>query len=230
MSSRLRVTERGPRIYAPAAGTRIQPWQPDTSHPTVFVVDDDAAARESLSWLLESIGLCVEAYATAAEFLRSYDPERPSCLVVDVRLPGMSGLDLLDELAAREITVPVIVVSAYAEVPSAVRAFKAGAIDFVEKPFCDQVLLDRIQQAIRVDSHARAARAARAAIKARLTLLTPREREVMEFAVAGKANKVIAVELGVAEKTVEVHRARLMRKLQVHSLADLVRFVLSAAR
>jgi two-component system, LuxR family, response regulator FixJ len=196
--------------------------------PTVFVVDDDPAMRESLRWLIESVNVGVETYATAQDFLAVYDPDRPGCLVLDVRMPGMGGLDLQAELARREIEIPIIIITGYAEVPTAVRALKAGALDFIEKPFSDQLLLDRIQQAIASDRQARARRFERAALAARVAQLTPREREVMQLVVAGSSNREIAAELGLSVKTVEVHRARVMEKMKVDSLADLVRLVLSA--
>lgn len=190
---------------------------------TVFVIDDDPAIRESLRWLIESIGLNVKVFATAPEFLESYLPDPPSCLVLDIRMPGMSGLDLQAELAARDIRVPVIIITGHAEVPVAVRAMKAGAFDFIEKPFSDQLLLDRISRAIEFDTQARRGRSAQADVASRLAQLTPREHQVMELVIAGKANKVIASELGLSPKTVEVHRAHVMKKMQADSLADLVR-------
>jgi two-component system response regulator FixJ len=191
--------------------------------PTVFVVDDDPAMRDSLRWLLQSVGLPVQTYAAAEDFLEHYDATWPGCLVLDVRMPGMSGLKLQDVLAARHIQLPVIVVTGYAEVPTAVRALKTGAIDFIEKPFSDELLLDRIRQAIEADRQTREAEARRAAALERFTSLTPREREVMELVTAGKANKVIAAELNLSPKTVEVHRANVMKKMEVDSVADLVR-------
>ena len=190
---------------------------------TVFVIDDDPAIRESLRWLIESVGLNVKVFATAPEFLESYLPGPPSCLVLDIRMPGMSGLDLQAELAARDIRVPVIIITGHAEVPVAVRAMKAGAFDFIEKPFSDQLLLDRISRAIEFDTQARRGRSAQADVASRLAQLTPREHQVMELVIAGKANKVIASELGLSPKTVEVHRAHVMKKMQADSLADLVR-------
>ncbi|MBI4514773.1 MAG: response regulator transcription factor [Deltaproteobacteria bacterium] len=194
--------------------------------PTVFVVDDDAAMRESLRWLLQSVGLLVETYSTAEGFLDSCDPERPGCLVLDVRMPGMSGLGLQEELARRCIALPAIIITGYAEVPTAVRALKSGAFDFIEKPFSDQLLLERVRQAIEVDRAARRVRAARTEAANRLARLSAREREILEFVVAGQPNKVIALTLGVSAKTVEAHRARIMRRLHVDTLADLVRLVM----
>jgi two-component system response regulator FixJ len=196
------------------------------SEPTVFVVDDDPAVRDSLHWLLQSVDLAVETYATGEEFLRAYDPARPGCLVLDVRMPGMSGLRLQDELAARGIRLPIIILTGYAEVQTAVRALKTGAFDFLEKPYSDEMLLDRIHHAIETDRQTREADAQQAEVAARFALLTPREREVMVLVTAGKANKVIAADLGLSPKTVEVHRAAVMDKMGADSVAELVRFEL----
>ncbi len=193
------------------------------SNPTVFVVDDDPAIRESLRWLIESVGLNVKIFTTAQEFLETYDPTMSGCLVLDIRMPGMSGLDLQNELAARRINIPILIITGHAEGPVAVHAMKAGALDFIEKPFSDQLLLDRIRRAIEKDAEVRLAHSQQAEVAARLAQLTPREREVMNLVIAGKANKVIASELGLSPKTVEVHRAHVMKKMQVDSLADLVR-------
>ena len=193
------------------------------SNPTVFVVDDDPAIRESLRWLIESVGLNVKIFATAQDFLEGYDPSLAGCLVLDIRMPGMSGLDLQNELVARKVNIPILIITGHAEVPVAVRAMKAGALDFIEKPFSDQLLLDRIRRAIEADAEFRRVHSQRAAVAARLAGLTPREREVMDLVIAGKANKVIASELGLSPKTIEVHRAHVMKKMQVDSLADLVR-------
>ena len=193
------------------------------SNPTVFVVDDDPAIRESLRWLIESVGLNVKVFTTAHEFLDAYDPSLPGCLVLDILMPGMSVLDLQSELAARKVNIPILIITGHAEVPVAVRAMKAGALDFIEKPFSDQLLLDRIRRAIEKDTESRRTHSQRAEVAARLAQLTPREREVMDLVIAGKANKVIASELGLSPKTVEVHRAHVMKKMQVDSLADLVR-------
>ncbi len=203
------------------AGTAMPP------EPTVFVVDDDPAMRDSLCWLLQSVDLHVETYPSADAFLAAYDVGRPGCLVLDVRMPGMSGLNLQDELRTRNIRLPIIMLSGHAEVPTAVRALKAGAIDFMEKPFSDELLLDRIRQAIDLDREQRDAGARRAAVAERYALLTPREREVMELVTAGKANKVIAADLGLSPKTVEVHRAAVMDKMHADSVADLVRMRLA---
>jgi FixJ family two-component response regulator len=196
--------------------------------PTVFVVDDDRAMRDSLSWLLDSVGLRVRSYATAADFLADHDPAQPGCLVLDVRMPGMSGLDLQAELARRGVELPTIVITGHAEVSMAVRAVKAGAIDFIEKPFSDQLLLDRVRQALEIDLEAREVRRRREDARRRLATLSGREREVLNLVVAGKANKEIAFELGVSPKTVEVHRAHVMSKMCVDSLAELIRITLLA--
>ena len=196
--------------------------------PTVFVVDDDRAMRDSLSWLLDSVGLRVRSYATAAEFLADHDPAQPGCLVLDVRMPGMSGLDLQAELARRGVELPTIVITGHAEVSMAVRAVKAGALDFIEKPFSDQLLLDRVRQALEIDLEVREVRRRREDALRRLATLTAREREVLNLVVAGKQNKEVASELGVSPKTVEVHRAHVMSKMCVDSLAELIRITLLA--
>lgn len=196
--------------------------------PVVFVVDDDPAMRESLRWLIESIGLTVQTHATAREFLDRYDPSSAGCLVLDVRMPGLSGLELQDQLVNRGSLLPIIMITGYAEVPMAVRAMKAGAIDFIEKPFSDQDLLDRLRFAIDISQQARVEERERAEIGARVARLTQREREVCDRVIAGKSNKYIANELGLSAKTVEVHRARLMEKLQASTLADLVRLTMLA--
>lgn len=192
---------------------------------TVFIVDDDPAVRSSLSWLLESVDLPVIECGSAQEFLGTYNPETPGCLVLDVRLPGMSGLELQSELAQRDIQIPIVIVTGHAEVPMAVRAMKAGAVDFIEKPYSDQVLMDCIRRAIERDAEAREATAQREAIAEKIHSLTPREAEVMEKVVDGNSNKMIAVLLGVSRKTVEAHRAGVMKKMEAQSVADLVRMI-----
>ena len=194
--------------------------------PTVFVVDDDPAVRDSLRWLIESIGLPVETFHTARNFLDRYDPNRPGCLVLDVRMPGMSGVDLQEQLANRSWRIPIIIITGHADLTMAVRTLKNGALDFIEKPFSDQVLLNRIQQAIQLDLGIRDEQAEQAEIAARVSSLTPREREIMNKVIVGKPNKVIADELGLSQKTVEVHRANVMKKMRAESLADLIRMTL----
>jgi two-component system response regulator FixJ len=201
---------------------------PREPEPIVFVVDDDRAMRDSLRWLLESIGLSVRTYATAADFLGDHDPAQPGCLVLDVRMPGMSGLDVQTELAKRGSELPTIVVTGHAEVAMAVRAVKAGALDFIEKPFSDQLLLDRVRQALEIDRQSREVRVRREDARRRLASLSAREREVLSLVAAGKANKEIAAALGLSPKTVEVHRAHVMSKMAVDSLAELIRVAILA--
>jgi FixJ family two-component response regulator len=193
---------------------------------TVFVVDDDQAVRDSLALLVHSVGLQVETFASAGDFLDSYRPDRRGCLITDIRMPGMSGLELQERLCADGHHIPVIVLTGFGDVPTAVRALKGGAVDFLEKPFNPQALLDLVQQAIAQDAEIRAQAAHEARLAERKALLTPREQEVMELVVAGKANKVIAIDLSISERTVELHRARIMKKMQARSLAELVRMVL----
>lgn len=195
------------------------------SGPLIYLVDDDDAVRDSLGLLLRSIGLDCELYASALEFLGHYDPKRHSCLVADIRMPGLSGLELQQRLNEQRAEVPIIFITGHGDVPMAVNAMKAGAADFIQKPFRDQDLIDRIHKALDKDKERRAARAEEDTIRARLALLTPRETEVMQRVVRGQANKVIAMDLGVSQRTVELHRARVMRKLKMRSLAELVHAV-----
>ena len=190
--------------------------------PLVYLVDDDEAIRDSLGLLLRSVGLECEVYASALEFLGAYDPKRHSCLVADIRMPGLSGLELQQRLNEQRSEVPVIFITGHGDVPMAVNAMKSGASDFIQKPFRDQDLIDRIHKALAKDSERRASRAQEDAIRERLSALTPRETEVMRRVVRGQANKVIALDLGVSQRTVELHRARVMRKLKMRSLAELV--------
>ena len=193
----------------------------DLNKPVVHVVDDDEALRDSLRWLLESAGHSVADHATAESFLATYDPEQAGCLVLDIRMPGMSGLELQDELKRRGHAIPIIFITGHADVPMAVSAVKKGAIEFIEKPFNDHAFLALINNALALDIETRRA-------AARLLTLTQREREVMERVVAGKRNKDIAAELSVNIKTVEAHRAKLMQKMGVGSLAELVQLVSNA--
>ena len=195
--------------------------------PTVSVVDDDKALCEGLRWLLESEGLNVQTHTSAEAFLDAYDPDCPGCLVLDVRMGGMSGLELQAKLAEQGLSAPVIILTGHADVPMAVQATKAGAVEFLQKPVDDQVLLDCIQRAIELDAQVRERQAADAGFAARIELLTPRQREVLDLVVAGKANKQIAAGFGVSPRTVEVHRKRIMRKLRVKSSVDLVRNVMA---
>jgi FixJ family two-component response regulator len=189
----------------------------------VFVVDDDAPMRESVKNLLRSVGLRVEAFASAQAFLRSPRPDVPGCLVLDVRLPGLSGLDLQKQMAEGERDMPIIFITGHGDIPMTVQAMKAGAVEFLPKPFRDQELLDAIQQALARDRHARDQRAQRDALRRRYGTLTPREREVMALVVAGLLNKQIAAALGTSEASVKVHRQHVMTKMGTGSLATLVR-------
>lgn len=194
-----------------------------TDQPTVFVVDDDPAMRDSLQFLIGSVGLPVQSHASAEDFLAAYDSRRPGCIVLDVRMPGLSGLELMEHLQRDTLAPPVVLVTGHGDIPMAVRALKAGAFDFIEKPFSDQVLLQRIQQALERDGVARATALSRADIARRRERLTPRESQVFDYVVAGKPNKVIAADLGLSQKTIEVHRAHVMEKMRAESFADLVK-------
>ena len=190
--------------------------------PLVYLVDDDAAVRDSLGLLLRSVGLACEVFGSALEFLEGYDSNRHACLVADIRMPGLSGLELQQRLNEQCAGIPIVFITGHGDVPMAVNAMKSGATDFIQKPFRDQDLLDRIHKALAQDREQRAWRAAEKAIRKRLALLTPREVEVMHRVVRGQANKVIALDLGVSQRTVELHRARVMHKLQMRSVAELV--------
>ncbi|MEX1152426.1 response regulator FixJ [Parvibaculum sp.] len=195
---------------------------------TVFVVDDDDAVRESLRALLEAAAFHVDDFGSAAAFLDAYKPSRPGCLVADIRMPDMDGLGLQEELVRRRIELPVVVITGHGDVPLAVRAMKAGAVDFIEKPFDDQLLLDSVERALesgrKLKSHANFSQMA----IDRVASLTRRERQVLEGLIAGHPNKVIAYELGISPRTVEVHRANLTEKMQARNLSDLVRMALEA--
>lgn len=193
--------------------------------PLIYLVDDDEAVRDSLGMLFKSIGLKHESYASALDFLQRYDPARHSCLVADIRMPGLSGLELQQRLNEQRAEVPVIFITGHGDVPMAVTAMKSGAADFVQKPFRDQDLIDRINKALARDRERRKERAAENEIRGRIALLTPREKEVMERVVRGQANKVIAMDLGVSQRTIELHRARVMRKFRMRSVAELVHAV-----
>jgi FixJ family two-component response regulator len=195
---------------------------------TVFVVDDDDAVRTSLRLLLKSVGLPVETHASAQAFLDAYDPERAGCLVLDIRMPGMSGLELQQRLTEMHAILPIVFITGHGDVPMAVEAMQHGAVDFIQKPFRDQDLIDRINQALEKDNANRAGLRERDAILRRMHQLTPREREVLDLVTKGKANKVIAGDLGVSQRTVEIHRARVMEKMAASSLAHLVRMVIEA--
>jgi len=192
------------------------------SESTVFVVDDNASMRESLCFLLQSVGLACQTFATAEEFLAAYEPQQAGCLVLDLRMPGMGGLALQDELNRRGVYIPIIFVTAYGEVSTAVRALKGGAVEFLEKPFDDQTLVDQVRDALALDQQQREAAARRVRAVLLLERLSPRQRQVMDLIVDGKSNKLIADTLNIREKAVEVHRAQLMRKLKVNTVAGLL--------
>jgi FixJ family two-component response regulator len=194
--------------------------------PTVFIVDDDEAVRNSLRFLLKSVGLASATLPSAKDFLDTYRQEQPGCLVLDVRMPGMSGLELQQQLNLRGATIPVIFITGHGDIPMAVEAMQHGAFDFLQKPFRDQDLIDRIQRALAADKTSRAALRERDRIRTRLESLTPREREVLTLMMRGKPNKVMAAELGLSQRTVEIHRARVMEKTDASSLAQLVRMVM----
>jgi FixJ family two-component response regulator len=195
---------------------------------TIHIVDDDEAVRSALRLLIRSVGLQAQAHASAHDFLASHDRRQPGCLVLDVRMPGMSGLELQQELNQRGATIPVVFITGHGDVPMAVAAMQQGAFDFLQKPFRDQDLLDCVQRALARDAESRAGMAAHAEVRARLANLTPRETEVMQLVTRGKANKVIGADLGVSQRTVEIHRAHVMEKMGANSLAELVRMVLDA--
>ena len=196
--------------------------------PIVYIVDDDEAVRSSLRFLIHSVGLQAQVFVSAKDFLITHDPRQPGCLLLDVRMPGMSGLDLQQELNRRGATIPVVFITGHGDVPMAVEAMQQGAFDFLQKPFRDQDLLDRVQRAMARDLESRGRLAARAEILARLATLTPRETEVMRLVTTGKANKVVGADLGVSQRTVEIHRAHVMEKMRAGSLAELVRMVLDS--
>jgi len=202
--------------------------QPANQEPTVFIVDDDDAVRESLAFLMKSIGQKAESFPNAQAFLDTWNTNRAGCLVLDIRMPGMSGLELQDKLKEMGSILPIIFITGHGDVPMAVKAIKAGAADFVQKPFRDQELIDRIREVLDEDVQARAEKLQRTEILRRMETLTEREKEVMEQVVDGKANKVVAIDLNVSQRTVEIHRANVMEKMKARSLAQLVRLVMKA--
>jgi len=200
------------------------------SKHNVYVVDDDQAVRDSLRWLIESVDLNVKTFSNGQELLDNLDGADISCLVLDVRMPGISGLDLQQRLQRLSCKAPVIIVTGHADVPMAIQAMKSGAFDFIEKPYSDQLLLERIQCAIEQDDGFKRQQTINDEINQRIDSLTPREHEVMGLVVSGHSNKSIAKELGVSIKTVEVHRGNLMSKMEAKSLSELVRLVMSSDR
>jgi two-component system response regulator FixJ len=198
------------------------------SDEMVFVVDDDADVRDSLCALLESAGVAAEAYDSARAFLDAYQPERPGCLIADIRMPDMDGLELQEELNRRSGALPVIVVTGHADVPLAVRAMKAGAVDLIEKPYDDALLLASVRRALARAQSVREQVAVADAAKARIANLSARERQVLDLLVAGQPNKIIAYELDISPRTVEIHRAHVMEKMEAKSLSDLVRAAIAA--
>jgi two-component system, LuxR family, response regulator FixJ len=195
--------------------------------PIVHVVDDDQAMVESLSWVIESVGLKVKTYIRAQDFLDHYNPDQPGCLLLDVRMPGMSGPELQTKLNELGCTLPIVFISGHGDVPLAVRVMKAGATDFLTKPFNDQVLLESINKALRVDKSNREKKQENAQAEAKFALLSHREVQVLQGIVAGKQNKVISAELNISLKTVEAHRASVMKKMGVKSVPELVKLVLT---
>lgn len=194
--------------------------------PTVHIVDDDPGVRKALALLMCSAGLQAQTYESAQDFLDRYEPGRLGCVILDIRMPGMSGLELQQELVARRDPIPIIILTGHGDIPMAVRAIKAGALDFIEKPFQNGTLLSLVSTGLERDRAAREERARHEAIANRLARLTPREREVMEHLIHGELSKVAAAELGISPRTVEIHRARILEKLGVRSISEVVRITL----
>ncbi len=230
------VDPRGVQATRPVAGAARPASLAATSgkgqtmagaEPTVFVVDDDPALLRLIRKLVETSGRQVETYGSAGEFLENCKSDRPGCLVLDVRMPGMSGLALQERLSSDSISLPILIITGFGDVPVAVQAMRQGAFDFIEKPFSGQMLIDRIEAALQEDARRRRDRGERDEIRRRVQLLTPREKQVMDLVVQGRPNKSVGTALGLSPKTVEVHRANVMKKMAAGSLAELVRMVLA---
>jgi len=197
---------------------------------TVFVVDDDEPVRDAIGLLLDTVDIEHESYSSARDFLDAYDRGRKGCLVLDIRMPGMSGLELQDELRLENAPIPIIFITGHGDIPMAVEAMKKGAVDFIRKPFRDQELLDRIQEALSLDAENRQSFSDLEEIRRRISTLTPREFEVFERVAEGQANKVVAIDLAISERTVEIHRSQVMQKTKARSLADLVKMKIRLER
>lgn len=200
----------------------------DSRDSKVYIVDDDQAIRHAMELLMRSVGLDYEIFHSGDDFLSRHSNDRAGCLVLDIRMPGLGGLELQEMLNDMGSTLPIIFITGHGDVPMAVEAMQKGAVDFIQKPFRDQELLDRIGEAVKADQERRSAREEQTAVRSRIETLTNREREVLDLVVTGKPNKVIAYELGVSQRTVEIHRARVMGKMEAKSLADLVRMHMAA--
>lgn len=200
------------------------------AEPTVYIVDDDQEVREAIALLMRSVGVGALGFDSARAYLDQLDPGQPGCLVLDVRMKGMSGLELQERLAGMPNHPPIIIITGHGDVPMAVRAVKAGAVDFIEKPFNDQTLLDAVHRAFELDARNRGQTSRLGDIRKRLGRLTPREREILDQVVSGKRNKVIAIDLGISQSTVEAHRAKVMEKMEARSLSDLMRMLMALER
>ena len=194
----------------------------DNSKPTVFIVDDEPDVRAALRLLIKSVGYTVECFESADQFFQQFKPDRKGCLILDVRMPGMSGIDLQEKLAGMETLLPIIMISGHGEIPMAVKAVQNGAIDFLQKPFSDQQLLDRISQAMEINNKRHTTHDIRQDAQDKYDSLTPRESEIFAEVVAGKLNKIIAYELNISTRTVEIHRAKAMEKMEAKNLSELI--------